>query len=442
MAVLDRHESVLNTNAPVWFACLLSGLLALPGCGSDGKPGVRADRDDAGQDTNIDPTQDPEFDAGEITEPDGSVVRDDAGESDPKDAGGSDGVDIDDAGDESSTLDAGVDASEPIPGDDASEPDAGAVELVNGLRGDYYDGASFITFAFSRIDDNVDFDWGTSGADDRLPTDFFSVRWLGFIEPAVTGTYKFYISADDGQRLWVNGEKISDVWTQGGGTDESSTIELVAGERYPIRLDMFQHRNVAAAKLEWETTDGTVVREVVPKERLFALPLGEGPAPFLTFEAEHKRKPNDPIDAPLLSIATGETASAGDGSAPVTESCDNCSGFARVPLKPAPASGSLTVRFVNVPASGNYLLQIWYAYKGLQNTARYSAPASALLRVNSGPWQEVTFLNNYNDTSVFDSADYIVPLDLGDNEITIAGLTAGAGTVAIDRITVQLPAIE
>src|SRR6185295_10088639 len=48
---------------------------------------------------------------------------------------------------------------------------------AKGLRGDYYSGMNFDTFVFSRIDPQVNFDWGNGSPDTSIPVDGFSVRW-------------------------------------------------------------------------------------------------------------------------------------------------------------------------------------------------------------------------------------------------------------------------
>jgi hypothetical protein len=52
------------------------------------------------------------------------------------------------------------------------------------------------------------------GKDLLTPTaaDYVSVRWTGFIRPASTGSYTFYIDADDAVRLYIDGTLVIDTW--------------------------------------------------------------------------------------------------------------------------------------------------------------------------------------------------------------------------------------
>ena len=44
-----------------------------------------------------------------------------------------------------------------------------------------------------------------------MGADTFSVRWQGRVEPRFTEDYTFYVKADDGVRLWVNGELLVNI---------------------------------------------------------------------------------------------------------------------------------------------------------------------------------------------------------------------------------------
>ena len=107
----------------------------------------------------------------------------------------------------------------------------------------------------------VNFDWGASAPCSGLGTDNFSIRWSGQVKPRYSGTYTFYVTSDDGRRLWVNGTQIINTWTATSGT-YTGTISLVAGAWYDIKLEYYENTLTANAKLEWSSSSQT--REVVP----------------------------------------------------------------------------------------------------------------------------------------------------------------------------------
>jgi glucose/arabinose dehydrogenase len=137
----------------------------------------------------------------------------------------------------------------------------------NGLNATYYNNSDFTGTTFSRIDAMVNFNWGTRSPHASIGADTFSVRWTGSIAPLSTGRHTFFTTSNDGVRLWVNNQLIINNWTRHGTTVNSGQIDLVAGQRYDIRMEYFEHTGTAVARLEWQTA--TVPRQVVPTSRLF-----------------------------------------------------------------------------------------------------------------------------------------------------------------------------
>ena len=85
----------------------------------------------------------------------------------------------------------------------------------SGLRAEYFvkDKNLAGTPVLTRTDSTVNFNWRGGSPDAQLPCDKFSVRWTGQVEAQYSETYTFITRSDDGVRLWVNGERIIDNWT-------------------------------------------------------------------------------------------------------------------------------------------------------------------------------------------------------------------------------------
>lgn len=84
-----------------------------------------------------------------------------------------------------------------------------------------------------------------------------------------TGSYKFQTVSDDGVRLWVNGVQVIDNWTlHGATTDTSATINLVAGQRYAVKMEFYENQGDAVARLRW-LTPGQESVVAIPANRLF-----------------------------------------------------------------------------------------------------------------------------------------------------------------------------
>jgi hypothetical protein len=138
----------------------------------------------------------------------------------------------------------------------------------DGLNAMYYDNADFTGSSVSRIDPFIDYDfWGTGSPATGISSDSFSVRWSGFIEPPTGDTYTFTTSTDDGARLWIDDQLIVDHWGTGMTRDATGSIALQAGRRYRLRMDYFEDRNSASARLSWSTP--TMSKRPVPRIRLY-----------------------------------------------------------------------------------------------------------------------------------------------------------------------------
>lgn len=136
-----------------------------------------------------------------------------------------------------------------------------------GLTGTYFNGTDFNTKITTRIDAGVNFDWAIGSPAEGVDVDNFSVRWTGQVMPRYTGKYTFYLTCDNGGRLWVNNELIIDKWTGNQGIAYSGTISLTAGEKYDLKLEYYDNRSTAFCKLEWASPFQS--REVIPQSQLF-----------------------------------------------------------------------------------------------------------------------------------------------------------------------------
>lgn len=141
-----------------------------------------------------------------------------------------------------------------------------------GLRGAYYDNADFTALRYFRLNPTVNFIWRDFSPDPALipviGADTFSVRWTGKVEPLYSEAYTFYVTHDDGVRLWVNGQQIINNWTnQASSVTSSGTITLAAGVKYDIRLDYYENTFLAEVRLDWQSA--RQARQVIPASQLY-----------------------------------------------------------------------------------------------------------------------------------------------------------------------------
>jgi glucose/arabinose dehydrogenase len=139
--------------------------------------------------------------------------------------------------------------------------------VVNGLKGEYYDNIDFTNLKLTRTDATVNFDWGNGSPDPAIGVDTFSVRWSGQVAPLYSENYTFYTTSDDGVRLFVNGQQIINRFVDQAATEVSGTINLEAGQKYDIRLEYYENRGRAVSRLAWSSN--TQAKQIIPQSQLF-----------------------------------------------------------------------------------------------------------------------------------------------------------------------------
>jgi DNA-binding beta-propeller fold protein YncE len=135
-----------------------------------------------------------------------------------------------------------------------------------GLWGEYYGGAYFDDFRFSRGGD-VPF----VGASYYDFEGSYSIRWIGYFYPQKTGEYSFRFSADDVASVWVGGSRVA--------TDNASTqfsVSAQAGVRIPIRIDWDNRDYYRHAFSLYLTPPSEPERSVVKSDFQWSAPLASG----------------------------------------------------------------------------------------------------------------------------------------------------------------------
>ncbi len=142
------------------------------------------------------------------------------------------------------------------------------LETGNGLRGEYYDNKDFTNLKFTRTDPTLDFNWDHGSPDSIIDADTFSIRWTGQIEPRFSESYNFYTNSDDGVRLWVDDQLIVDKFFDRASSQDTATIDLIAGQKYDIRLEYYENAGKANANLAWSSNSQPY--EIVPQSQLYS----------------------------------------------------------------------------------------------------------------------------------------------------------------------------
>ncbi|HUT15410.1 MAG TPA: PA14 domain-containing protein, partial [Anaerolineae bacterium] len=94
----------------------------------------------------------------------------------------------------------------------------------------------------------------------------FSARWSGSIEAPHDGTYLFRVHADDGVRLWLDGEVVGEGLNPDNVNMAECSVHLSAG-RHAIQVDYFQRGGGKALEMWWTVPGGK--HQVVPPSALW-----------------------------------------------------------------------------------------------------------------------------------------------------------------------------
>lgn len=104
--------------------------------------------------------------------------------------------------------------------------------------------------ALSRDDANLAFNWGNGSPASNFPADNFSVRWTRTVQFA-PATYRFYVRADDGVRIWLDNDQIINEWHD--AMPQTYNVErTVAAGNHTIRVEYYENIGTAQIQVWWE----------------------------------------------------------------------------------------------------------------------------------------------------------------------------------------------
>jgi hypothetical protein len=139
-----------------------------------------------------------------------------------------------------------------------------------GLSATYFDNEDFTGREVRRIDPTINFSWKLGTPAPEIGSDTFSVRWEGQLEATRTETTTIYTRSDDGVRLWVNNSLIINNWTNHPLTENSASLALVAGQKYDVRMEYYDHFGSAGMELLWSSP--STPKAIIPQPRLYPVP--------------------------------------------------------------------------------------------------------------------------------------------------------------------------
>ena len=141
----------------------------------------------------------------------------------------------------------------------------------DGLLGSYFDnrhlsGAPVV----QRAEAQVDFDWGLGAPPGLTHPDEFSARWTGELQAQYSEPYTIYVDSDDGNRVWLNEQLIIDSWVDRPAPEGSVTVNLVAGQKYLLRVEYYENHLYAGIRLRWSSP--STPKQIIPQSQLYSVP--------------------------------------------------------------------------------------------------------------------------------------------------------------------------
>ncbi|RLG84485.1 MAG: beta-glucosidase [Thermoprotei archaeon] len=84
-----------------------------------------------------------------------------------------------------------------------------------------------------------------------VPAEFFAVMWLGYLYVPSSGEYRFYITTDDGSRLWIDEKLVIDAWKDQPPTTYVSDPVFLEKGYHRLKYYFYNRYAFAEAVLGW-----------------------------------------------------------------------------------------------------------------------------------------------------------------------------------------------
>jgi hypothetical protein len=101
-----------------------------------------------------------------------------------------------------------------------------------------------------RNDHEIDFDWKDGAPSPGMPADCFSARWTRRAH-FDAGSYQFRVLADDGVRLWVDGQLLIDKW-QDQHPRQFVAERTMTGGMHDVKVEYYENTGRARIQVWWE----------------------------------------------------------------------------------------------------------------------------------------------------------------------------------------------
>jgi hypothetical protein len=96
--------------------------------------------------------------------------------------------------------------------------------------------------------------------------DNYSIEITGYIKPAYSETYTFYITSNNGDRIWINNILLHNKWLNNANDESSISISLIAEQWYPIKIHNHNISGLHRLLIQWYSP--TQIKAKIPLNRM------------------------------------------------------------------------------------------------------------------------------------------------------------------------------
>lgn len=131
----------------------------------------------------------------------------------------------------------------------------------------------------TRVDADVNFNWGVGSPAPEIAVDNFSVRWTRTLAVTQPGSYRFTLNSDDGSRLFIDGELVINAWYDHGPARTFSATRTLSAGSHEVRIEYYERRGAAVARFGWAPVGGATVQPTTPPVSALSIPTPPPPPP-------------------------------------------------------------------------------------------------------------------------------------------------------------------
>lgn len=105
-----------------------------------------------------------------------------------------------------------------------------------------------------RDENEINYDWQAASPDGAVNADRFSARWTRYLY-LDAGRYRFEASSDDGVRVYIDGQRIINGWSDHGVRSFSATLDVGTGHHL-VQVEYYENVGSAVVRFGWARVGG------------------------------------------------------------------------------------------------------------------------------------------------------------------------------------------